>query len=741
MKINPVISASVCLVVLALGNSSALADEFLANGDFEAEPLGLGSATNTFPGWFEGSNGATVTTNAAAISGNHSVLIIKASGGDLHQNLTNVIGWQSDWIFEGDFACSNPGGGGARSLQLGLFHTSTANISFRIVDVEPNGVGDVQLFNGSAFVTVLSNAVTFSSSPTNLNVNHLKIVGHYFATNTPNYDIFVTSASQQTSSVSNQVFWQIAPPPANTNTHLVQVRFDTANVVAGTFEVLDNLTLSVATVVPTAVSITTQPAGVSVYQGYTGPFSLSAQTSGTTPIAYQWKLNGVDVPGATDKTITLSNLNSTTTGNYSLFATNIAGSTLSSNALVSLLSTFNTAQMTNIWNIAPGDQPFLTKNNTERGLAFNPVSSNLLVATRYASPTNNIAVLDPLTGSLKYYMNLSGIPIDTVGTTLGVSTVAVADDGVVYGGGLTTSAGSASTPYDLYQWGADDSNTPPMNIFAGDPGFSTPAANLRWGDNLAVRGAGTGTQILIAPGTGTNVAFFTTSDGFDFLPVILSVSNVPSGFAKTGLAFGPGSNTFWAKSSGGSLYLIQFDLNTATGNAIQTFGTNNVSAALRGIAVNPTGKWLVGTASGIPDNVQLYDISNLASGPALVDQELYSTANANNNIVGGVGSAAFNGNYLFVLDQNNGIKAFLIDPSFVPAPSPFRITSIGLVPGTGVVMTWQSAIGRNYQVQSKAMLGNSAWTNLGTPITATGTFTSSTNSVSGATQFYRVQTQ
>jgi hypothetical protein len=336
-------------------------------------------------------------------------------------------------------------------------------------------------------------------------------------------------------------------------------------------------------------------------------------------------------------------------------------------------------------------------------------------------------------------MNLAGIPVDVAGTTLGVNMVAVTSDGVIYGGSVTANAASASTPYSLYQWSDDNSNTAPANIFSGDPGYSTTAAGLRWGDNLCVRGTGATTQILIAPGTGTNVALFVTSDGADFLPVIIAISNVPSGFAKTGLAFGATTNTFWAKTGNGSLYLVQYDLDSASGAAINVF-TNSSLAALRSIGVDASGRWLAGVASGIPDNTQLHDISNLTNGPILADQELFATANANNNIAGGVGSSSFGGNYLFTLDQNNGIKAFYIDPNYVPSAPSFSITSVSYIPDAGLVVTWQSTPGSSYQLQSKTTLSDAPWVNVGASVMATSASTSVTNSISGATGFYRVQT-
>jgi hypothetical protein len=225
--------------------------------------------------------------------------------------------------------------------------------------------------------------------------------------------------------------------------------------------------------------------------------------------------------------------------------------------------------------------------------------------------------------------------------------------------------------------------------------------------------------------------------------VVIGVAGVPSGFGQSGVAFGPGTNTFWAKASGQELYLVQFDLNAQTGTVLNAYGpTNGVPGTFQFINVDPSQKWLAGVmsvASGLPDNVRLYDISNLTNGPALADQELNPTTNGNSFNFIGVGSTAFGGNYLFSLDSQNGIRAFLINTNLTPVA--FSITSITPQAGPAVALIWPSVAGQTYQVQSEGSLSANAWTNVGSPITAADTMTAVTNTVSGAAQFFRVQAQ
>src|SRR6185503_16828705 len=71
--------------------------------------------------------------------------------------------------------------------------------------------------------------------------------------------------------------------------------------------------------------------------------------------------------------------------------------------------------------------------------------------------------------------------------------------------------------FRVYRWANAHSNTTPILIFKGDPtGSGTPQ---RWGDNLAVRGAGTNTQILV------DMTYFGATAGTNGYAAILSPSN------------------------------------------------------------------------------------------------------------------------------------------------------------------------------------------------------------------------
>jgi subtilase family serine protease len=82
--------------------------------------------------------------------------------------------------------------------------------------------------------------------------------------------------------------------------------------------------------------ITTQPTNQTVVVGQTTTFSVGA--SGTAPLSYQWTLNTTNLLGATNTTLILTNVQLYQAGSYAVVVSNLVGSTLSSNATLTVLA-------------------------------------------------------------------------------------------------------------------------------------------------------------------------------------------------------------------------------------------------------------------------------------------------------------------------------------------------------------------------------------------------------------------
>jgi len=78
------------------------------------------------------------------------------------------------------------------------------------------------------------------------------------------------------------------------------------------------------------VTITQHPQNQTANAGGTAAFSVTA--TGTAPIIYQWRVNGVDVPGATNATLNLSNIQATSAGAVQVVVANAAGPVVSNPA-------------------------------------------------------------------------------------------------------------------------------------------------------------------------------------------------------------------------------------------------------------------------------------------------------------------------------------------------------------------------------------------------------------------------
>jgi hypothetical protein len=87
---------------------------------------------------------------------------------------------------------------------------------------------------------------------------------------------------------------------------------------------------------PMLPSITTQPVSQTNIVGTTATFSVTA--SGTPPLSYQWNSNGTNISGATNSSLILTNVQLNQAGNYAVLVTNVYGSILGSNALLTVLA-------------------------------------------------------------------------------------------------------------------------------------------------------------------------------------------------------------------------------------------------------------------------------------------------------------------------------------------------------------------------------------------------------------------
>lgn len=396
-----------------------------------------------------------------------------------------------------------------------------------------------------------------------------------------------------------------------------------------------------------APSIVTQPQSITnlLQGGYT---SLSVSANGTSPLSYRWFLNNTPVAGATNASLLLTNVTSAAQGLYTCVITNVAGAITSAPANIGLISTRLSAAASPIWTKTAGDAFFLSNDNTQRGLAYNPVTQHLIVVSR--SPTNGVHVLDAATGN---YLSSLDTSLFIPGTgTFEINLVGVGDDGAIYVANLDTSGAN----YTIYRW--QDENPSTTCSVAWGP--ADPGVGQRLGDTFAVRGSGLNTELLASTRNGTQVVLFDTMDGLAFNPNVIDTAPQPAGAAGLGLAFGAG-NTFWTKSSGYQFRHFAYDIPNGTNGLLQTFARGQTTSF--SVGVDPVNDLIAGVSQATPDNLELYDVHGVVSGtatePTLMDQDFFKSDNDNAN---GTSAVVFDvaGGRLFALDTNNGLLALKV---------------------------------------------------------------------------------
>ena len=99
-----------------------------------------------------------------------------------------------------------------------------------------------------------------------------------------------------------------------------------------------SVTSAVATLLvlpaPVAPGITQQPVGRTMTVGETVDFTVVAD--GTAPLRYQWLLNNATLPGRTNATLLLTNIQTLQAGNYTVVVSNLAGTARSATATLTV---------------------------------------------------------------------------------------------------------------------------------------------------------------------------------------------------------------------------------------------------------------------------------------------------------------------------------------------------------------------------------------------------------------------
>ncbi|MEO6036543.1 MAG: LamG-like jellyroll fold domain-containing protein, partial [Verrucomicrobiota bacterium] len=131
----------------------------------------------------------------------------------------------------------------------------------------------------------------------------------------------------------------------------------------------------------------TQPQGATRYVA--DDVTFSAVVGGTLPISYQWRKNGVNIPGATNTSLTFTNLQLTNSGSYTLFASNGYNPTALSDPAVLQVNTFVlTNSLAGYWKFDEGMDTTINDSSTNLNQGFIAGSDYQWVAGRIGRALN-----------------------------------------------------------------------------------------------------------------------------------------------------------------------------------------------------------------------------------------------------------------------------------------------------------------------------------------------------------------
>ena len=329
----------------------------------------------------------------------------------------------------------------------------------------------------------------------------------------------------------------------------------------------------------------------------------------------------------------------------------------------------------------------LANSGNNRGIAYSAISNQVFVATRTGATTGIIDVYDGTAGTL--LSSTTGVN----GSNLGIDQIGVGDDGVILGSPLNTGL-STSSPVKLYTW---TSWTATPTLAYQSTGSSDPVITYfngkRIGDTMAVTGTGANKLVLFGVGAqGTNFILLHSYDGINYTSTVVQV---PVGLPST-----PG-NIFAISFYTNNTFLVQAGVNatnSAANNPISTSIQHNVflvsypanfasqsvvTGTVLGNAPALTANYTAfinyapqanllsvaqTSSSPTPPNaVGVFSTANFPATAGTLATNQIATPNANGNATGG---AALGGqgktNFLYVLESNNGLRAYSIVISSAP---------------------------------------------------------------------------
>lgn len=310
--------------------------------------------------------------------------------------------------------------------------------------------------------------------------------------------------------------------------------------------------------------------------------------------------------------------------------------------------------------------------NNERGMAYNPVTGNILVMSRTGG--NIVRVFNGLTGASVGNFTLNGI--HTTNSTLNVNQIAVSDSGAIY---VTNLQGDLtdSTKLKVYKYNSE------ADLATGFQSLTElkPLSNARIGDSLDVMQDGANTVLVMGYGNGTSIFdnsyALITDDGTSLTATHIGIESAPpnAGDFRLGITFGENVNS--VLGTAGTI-LRRTTYSGETGTLLGSRNWTDVNERPMDFAI-VNGFHLLATVQSNSNMVRVYDMTDVSNISLVASGNLTGSFVANGNATGQVRWGAINGDTatLYALNTNNGVQAFTVQA--VPEPGTLAALGLGMV--------------------------------------------------------------
>ena len=150
------------------------------------------------------------------------------------------------------------------------------------------------------------------------------------------------------------------------------------------------------------------PQNQTVIAGTTATLAMPFPADGSLPLSYQWQFNNSNIPGATNASLVLPNVQTSNAGNFRLVITNPYGRLASSNAYLTVIDLGTALSAPDLTWITGGNQPWLPIYSVNQNANYAYVARSGAITNNQTSALHT-SVTGP--GQLSFWWHVSSQPV------------------------------------------------------------------------------------------------------------------------------------------------------------------------------------------------------------------------------------------------------------------------------------------------------------------------------------------